>query len=472
VGRLLTGASPRDHGSETTRPRAFARGLYHGETPLRSPAIVDVIKQIWDRIRTSLWFVPGLFALAAGLLAGATAAGDRFIPDEWLREVFFIYTGHAEGARELLATIATSIIGITGVVFSMTIVSLQLASSQFGPRLLRTFMRNRGSQVALGVFTGSFLYCIAVLPTIDASAEGSIPHVAVTLAVALAFTSVGVLVYYIHHVAQSIHADSVAEAVGHELIGVIENHFPAGDDSPERGAPDFPAEGADGVAVEANGHGYLRYVETSSMLALASEHGVRVSVCARPGVFVVPGDTLARVHADGSLGDDAFAKLAKMFVLGAHRTSLQDIPFAFEQLTEMAVRALSPGINDPTTAVHCVDQIGAGLCAVASRRRPDVYLFDEDDAARIRIPRTELAELFDAALDPIARNAGVHLSVWRHLLGTLEKVHARCADLDRRDETAARGRRLRERALESLPHEHDRSALCDAAAWAREGESV
>ncbi len=188
---------------------------------------IDAIIQFWDRVRTSLSFIPSLMVIGAIALAASTPAIDAAIPESWPRAIPLLFSGGAVGARAVLTTIATSMIGVAGVVFSMTIVSLQLASSQFGPRLLRTFLRDRGNQVVLGTFLGTFVYCVVVLPMVDtAGSSVYVPHIAVTIAELQAVVSLAMLVYYINHVAQSIHADAVMHSVGRELESVVDQLFP------------------------------------------------------------------------------------------------------------------------------------------------------------------------------------------------------------------------------------------------------
>ncbi len=181
----------------------------------------------WDLIRSSFWFLPSLLASAAIALAFATVALDGAVTYQWLQTWNLAYTGGAEGASLVLGTIAGSMITIAGLVFSMTLVTLSLAASNFGPRLLQNFMRDTANQVVLGTFVATFLYCLLVLRTIRRADEGAfVPHLSVTLGVLLAMVSIGVLIYFIHHVAVSIQADEIVTRVGADLLDRVERLYP------------------------------------------------------------------------------------------------------------------------------------------------------------------------------------------------------------------------------------------------------
>jgi uncharacterized membrane protein len=411
-----------------------------------------------------------LLALA---LAAITPVIDRHVPYELIEQIPLAFSGQADGARAVLSTIATSAIGVAGVVFSMTIVTLQLASSQFGPRLLRTFLRDTGTQLALGTFLGTFIYCIVVLPTVATSEDSQfVPHVSVTVAVALAIASLAMLVYYIDHVAQSIHADAVMESVGSELCSVIDNLFPeeVGADADEAleqhgGLP--PCDG-DPSHVRSVRGGYVRFINAESLLTLASENNLFIVMRSPPGAFVMRDDLLAEVWPEPSAPMQK--KIQAAFVLGAHRTTLQDILFTFEQVSEVAVRALSPGINDPTTAVHCLDQIGAGLTRLVARKLPSKWRTDTAGTVRIEIEPVALHEILNVTVVAISRSADVHLPVWLRMLEILQTA-ARRARRPRDVETLHQcARQVALQAESQLQSSMDRQRFSEAATWTRSDE--
>ncbi len=442
----------------------------------------DTLAQVLDRIRTSLWFVPGLMTVAAALLAWAVPRMDRFINIDAIRGLPLIFTGQADGARAVLATVAGSTITIAGVVFSMTLVSLQLASSQFGPRLLRTFLRDRANQVVLGTFVATFLYSILLLPVIDEAEEHAdrfVPHLAVSLSVAMSLVSLGMLVYFIDHVAQAIQADSVIAAVTLELDHTIDRHFPESPmQAPESSraaiaAVDRPAEGRR-IQIAAEREGYLRFVNFDELIKLAEEWQLVIELEVNPGPYILIDDRLATVWGPEELSRHAQEQIERAFVIGPHRTALQDVAFVFEQLVEMGVRALSPGINDPTTAIHCIDNIGSGLARIVKRDVPSDVRCDHAGRVCIRTHPVPFAELLQRSVRPMRRNAGQNVGVWLRLIEMLASVYVRAVREEDRALLREEARGVHDQAMAQVPAEDDRAMLSAAlqALSAEQGSSV
>jgi uncharacterized membrane protein len=357
----------------------------------------------WDRIRSSLWFVPGVMVALAVALAFAGVALDEALGERPRGVPGWMYSGGAEGAGSLLATIAGSMATIAGVVFSLTLVTLSLTSSQFGSRLLRNFMRDLPTQVVLGTFVATFLYCLLVLRTVRRVDEGTfVPHLSVTLAVLLALLSMAVLIYFIHHVAVSIQADEVIERLEAELRQTIDQLFPEpfGDGAPEDAKP-VPVPGTPGAPIAAPADGYVQRVDGKALMRIACERDLVVEVLARPGAFVIEGGALARLHPAGRADDETARKLAAAFVLGEQRTPVEDLEFSVSQLVGIAARALSPDINDTATAAACIDRLGAGLCRLAARQMPSPCRYDESGRLRLVAHGATFAGVLDLALDPL-----------------------------------------------------------------------
>ncbi len=433
---------------------------------------LDVFIQLWDRVRGSLWFIPALLAIGAIILSIATPWLDRLIGADVATDAVLLFSGQPVGARAVLTTIAGGMITITGVVFSMTLVSLQLASSQFGPRLLRTFLRDRVNQTTLGIFIGVFLYCVLVLPGVDAAPDATfVPRIAVTVAIVLAVIGLGALVYFIDHVAQSIHADAVIASVGRELTDAIDTLCPESDDNrcADRDAQAWrPSTDTPRTDVAAEREGYVRFIETERIVAVARTHDVVVEAVIAPGAFVMRGQTLAAIHGRPDEDDDATEMMSivrRAFVLDAHRTVLQDLSFAFEQLMEMAVRALSPGINDPGTALRCLDRMGAGLVRLVEHPFPSPLRVDADDAVRCVLPALRLGPLVRTAFDPVARCAHPHVGVTIRLLALLEIARARTNDPDHVAALEDFAAGVVGAAKRRYEDEHDRESVTAAARW-------
>ena len=414
---------------DLTTPTGFAP--FPGGTGLAQGRDVVRLANVWDALRGSFWFLPALLTvLAAGLALGLVAL-DRHGGDPEPGPSLWLYAGGAEGARSLLSAVAGSIITVVGLAFSITIVSLQLASAQLGPRLLRNFVRDRGNQVVLGTFVATFVYCLLVLRTVrgqDGVAGGAfVPHGAITGAVVLAVVSVGLLIYFIHHASMSIQADHVIAAVARDLDAAIEHVFPErlGQEEGDGGAPAPPTEDAsEGAAVRARADGYVVAVDGEALLQAARDADVVVRLTRRPGEFVIGGEPLARVMPAGRLDAELEEAVARTSVLGAERTLIQDTLFGVEQLVEIAVRALSSGHVDPTTALRCIDRLGAVVARVSERRLPSPYRRDADGVVRVVAPPLTLEDVVTAAFTSIRLHGeGSHAVVVR-LLETFERLAA------------------------------------------------
>jgi uncharacterized membrane protein len=362
--------------------------------------------------------------------AFATVALDTLVTD-WLTLNWGLnFTGGAEGASSLLGAIAGSMITIAGVVFSMTLVALSLASSQLGPRLLRNFMRDTTTQMVLGTFVATFLYCLLVLRTIRRAEEiAFVPHLSVTFGVLLAVVSVGVLIYFIHHVSVSIQANEIVARVGTELIEGIERLFP---ENIGRGAPRIPTEPPDAGFLDtfdrearpigSAGEGYLQFVDGDDLIALAIQEDVVIRLERRPGQYVVATRPLALVWPGNKVTDQLIDRVNSAFALGNQRTSGQDIEFAVNQLVEIAIRALSPGVNDPFTAMVCVDRLGSALCRLAELDMPSPYRHDTQDQIRVITPVFTFPDVTDAAFNQIRQYGRSSTAVTIRLLETIAEV--------------------------------------------------
>jgi len=411
------------------------------------------LMEVWESLRSSYWFLPGLIALGAAALAFGMVAADGRIGHEVVERLGWIYTGGAEGARGVLSAIASSMITVAGVTFSVLVVALSQAASQFGPRVLGSFMRDTGNQFVLGTFVGTFLYCLLVLRTVRGGDDDGqfVPYLSVTLAIALAVLGVGVLIYFVHHAAASIQVTSLITALATDLDDAVERHFPdrpEGEGEPDRSAR-APETGAMGV--EAPRDGYVQAIGWERLVGLARKGSAVIRLERRPGDFVARGDTLARVFSPAGADGELIGDVCGAFVIGPRRLPAQDVEFSVNQLVGVAVRALSPGINDPFTATACVDRLGAVLARVAARPDPLRVRRDREGVVRLVEDPVEFERLADAAFSPVRRYAEGSFTAILCLLDALAGV-ARHARDERRRETvrahAARVLAMAERSLE------------------------
>ena len=412
---------------------------------------------LWETVRTSFWFIPGLMALSAIGLSIVTVAIDRrtAFGSSWMLD--FLYTGGPEGTRSILSTIAGSMITVAGVAFSITIVALTLTSSQFGPRLLRNFMKDTGNQAVLGTFIATFIYCLLVLRSMDTSGRHIfVPYISVSFAVLLALANAGVLIYFIHHISASIHADRVIEAVYNDLLEQIRELFPEeyghGGVEPRPGSED----GRPVHPVAAPRGGYLQAIDREGLLALAGEKDLLISVPHRPGEYIVAGGTLVEVHGDGRPDESLAERIADLLIVGPQRTPEQDAEFAIHQLVEVAVRALSPGINDPFTAISCVDRLGSALCYLTGRAFPSPCLLDGGDALRVIVKPATFTGVLNAAFDQIRQHGRSSAAVTIRLLETLTVIAGHARDPEQRQAVLRQAAMVERAGREALPEENDR----------------
>jgi uncharacterized membrane protein len=319
---------------------------------------------------------------------------------------------------------------IASVTFSITVVALQLASSQFGPRLLRNFMRDRGNQVAIGTFIATFTYCLLILRTVNGTeGEPFVPHISVTVGLLLALVSLGVLIYFIHHAAASIQAENVIAAVSRDLHEAIDDLYPKclGNEPPEpserAGEADVPPNfDRESSPISSTTSDYLQAIDVDHLLSLAHDRDVILSVERRPGKFFFRGGDLARVWPGERLDEELANAIRGAFYFGSLRTLTQDVEFAIDQLVEIAVRALSPGVNDPFTAIACVDRLGAALCSLAERVFPSSYRYDDEGRLRVFTDASTIPGIVDASFRQIRQAARHDAAVTVRLLETIAAV--------------------------------------------------
>jgi len=380
---------------------------------------------IIEEARTSFWFVPSVMVLSSILLAGCAIYIDAFYIDSIELKIPLIYGTDIDAIRSLLGTIAGSMITVTSIAFSITIVALTLASSQFGPRLLRNFMMDTGTQVVLGSFISNFLFCILVFCAISFQEPYTFkPGLTVIIAVLMTCLSVGVLIYFIHHVAKSIQADVVIDDVYEELQSGIENLFPSVQKKHQSGMTDdlnntdFTTR-THQANVFAKCSGYVETIDYEALLTLATESEVMIECRFGPGDFVVQDSIIAIVHSDHIVADKVFKKTVDRTVLGAYRTPVRDPEFAIHQLVEIALRALSPGINDPYTAITCIDKLNSVLCGLTQRVFPANQHYDQAGILRLFCKVLTFNDIAKAAFDQIRQVANNNVAVTIRLLESL-----------------------------------------------------
>ncbi len=340
------------------------------------------LSQQWFNIRNSLWFIPSVMAISAVILAFLLLEIDaniiyKNIPFDW-----FIYGGNREGARSVLSTIATSMVTIAGVTFSITLVALTMASAQFGPRLLRNFISDKGNQMVIGTFISTFIYSLIILLTIKGTGDDAfLPKVSVIFGFLLSIFSLGILIYFIHHVSTSIQADYVVKSSFHEFEALADEYFltekPPNDEAPLQDVLDelqttnrFKQEV---VFVET---GYIQIVDYKGLCKWSEKNMLVTVMHVHAGDFATIHQTFAHLYYINDLPRDFEKEVMKYIVIDYQRTPNQDIQFSIKQIVEVGVRALSPGINDPHTAITCIHWIGAALAIIAKKHLKPAIIRD------------------------------------------------------------------------------------------------
>lgn len=420
----------------------------------------------WEKLRATYWVLPTVMLVAAIALSLTTVVLDRLIQIQTMPLFDWLNVGGAEGTRTLLSTIAGSMITIAGVAFSVIIVAFTLASSQFGPRILSNFMRDRGNQFVLGTFIATFIYCLLVLRTIENEADSRfIPHLSVFTALLLTIASLGVLIYFIHHAAISIQANHIIAEIGRELDDAIMRLFPEKTwrltlEQDLRSEEDVPPDFEEKVRpISANQSGYLQAVDYDGLVDMAVEKGIILRLEHRPGDFITQGSKLVLAYPSENVDDESIDQINDAIILGPQRQRLQDVEFAVNQLVEIAVRALSPGINDPFTAVSCIDQLEASLVRLAERSIPSGYLYDDGDQLRLLTNAVTFVGLTETAFNQIRQYGRSSTAVSIRLLESIATIVTKTEDDLYRAALLRQAVIIRESSQTAFPAKYDRQTI-------------
>lgn len=384
------------------------------------------VKHWWNDVRSSLWFVPAIFVVASMGLAVGLIELDGVFKDDLLRHYPRLFGAGAEGSRGMLTAIAGSMMTAVSVSFSITLAALAQASSQYTPRILRNFMRSRTTQVTLGILAGIFAYCLIVLRTVRGSDELQfVPSLAVLFGFALALIGVGALIYFIHHAAVSIQASYILATVSEETIAAIDRLFPEelGDnqDEDEPREDDNPLEPLDWQPVLASQTGYVQSVNSEALLKYACHHDAIIKLECHIGGFTIAETTLAQVSLNRPVDDQFTQTLNEVVTINRFRTVTQDANFGVRQIVDIALKALSPGINDTTTAVSCLNYLTAILVRVAPRRIPSPNRYAQG-RLRVIAAGPTFERLLMHAFTQIRNSAEGNLAILLRLLRCLETV--------------------------------------------------
>ncbi|SDX06250.1 DUF2254 domain-containing protein [Nitrosomonas communis] len=421
-------------------------------------------QQLWIYLRSSFWFLPALIVAASIVLAAGAINVESAIESETLARWPRLFGSGAEGARQMLSTIANSMMAVVGVTFSMTLVTLTLASSQYTSRVLGSFIRNRTTQAVLGIFAGIFTYCLLVLRTIRDNGEDTfVPGIAVFMGVFLALAGIGVLILFIHHIATSIQASNIICSVAEDTIAAIKIVFP--ERTPHNNSKEDEAllrrlliEAEDWEEVLAGKSGYIQSIDYEALKKLAHEKGTIIKIEHGIGDFVVKGAPLASLPRQNLLEEKTFHKVCSFYGIDSHRTIEQDPDFGIRQIVDMAVKALSPGVNDTTTVITCIDYLTSILCFLVQRNSPLRIHYEKGEPRLIRMNPT-FETLLDTSFEEIRRNASGNPRVIISMLDALKLIGATSPLDSHKRALGEQVKKVAELAEGSIESTHDLAAI-------------
>ena len=418
----------------------------------------QLLRQATYNLRGGFLVRPLTIALALGC-AGAMLA--------WVEETFptfsdvvprAIFPSHADPqvAQFILGGIAASIMTVVSIVFAILLMTLTLASMQFSPRIIVSFAKDRVTQWTLGIFLGTFCYCMAALPAAHQLPQPFAPVATVMGAMLLALACVAWLLFFIHHISQAISVSHIVDRIASETEVLIDEMMPGPHQPNATPDPQLLEPTTWETAIASPNSGYIRFIDTGRLVALAKSYRVKARVMRRVGHFVPAGTTLMMVYKGGRLSPDQSEELLDTVDLGPSRTLEQDVEFGVLQIVDIALKAISPAVNDPTTGVSCVDQLSRILIRFAARETPAPLLYDPPGIIRASIEWIDFDGLLTSAFEQIRLYSQADLAVSLRLLRALIDIAGTAADPAYRAKLHALGTRIVAGCAEQLTAEEVR----------------
>ncbi len=416
-----------------------------------------------ESLRTNLWLVPSLEVLLAVVIFAGTYALDHAAHAGDFRLPSWVIQPGADGARQILTTMAAAVITVVGVVFSITIVALTLASTQFGPRMLRNFIRDRGTQHTLGAFVATFVYAVLALVAIGNGAHDPfVPNISITVALLALVLDMGVLIYFINHITSSIQLPQVIASIARDLSTAIAAEGWRGESHPAAPLNSLSLAEIERQMAESSGvvrtarSGYLQFVHYDTLVRIASRSNAVIRLRYRPGQFLVQGHPMATVWPPEAT-DTVTRSLERAHLTGPYRTLAQDLSFAVDQLVEIAIRALSAAVNDTFTALTCIDWLGESLCKIAAEWSPTQIHRDESGQIRLISAAVGYQRIVERAYEKIRQASRGMPAVMIRQLDALEKVMEYTTTSAQRDVLVEQAKRIQTSNIESVPEAADRA---------------
>lgn len=427
------------------------------------------LRQYWQQLQESLWFVPGLLVLASFGLAYGLVGFDAHTSWHGEKQFPLLFASGADGARGMLSAIAGSMLTVAALAFSLTLATISQVSSQYSPRVLRNFMRDRVNQVVMGYFVGVFSYCLIVLGTIRGTDEVKfVPSTAVLAGLLLALGGVAALIFFIHHIAESLQTGTIVQHIFHETNKAIDELFPdqfgepIDDPGKAKAALDYADEQTGWRPVKARKTGYLQQINTDGLLSWATRHRVVLRIEKEMGAFIGEGSVLFSVRSGMERPEPEEADwpndLMEYVSIGRHRNVEQDVAFGIQQLVDITLKALSPGINDTTTAIMAIDYLGAVGERLARREFP-ARLRSDGKHLRVLVRSTDFEDYIRLAFDLPRINAKGNHAVFRRLLRALALVDAATCSDDRKPILRQQAELLRTYANQTLATDYEKKSI-------------
>lgn len=418
------------------------------------------LKYIWQKLNSTFWFIPITLVFTSVILAFLLIYIDYELQVKPYGILKYIYAGSADSARTILSTIAGAMIGVAGTVFSITLVALTLASSQFGSRLLRNFMYDSVNQTVLGSFVATFIYCLLVLNSVRGGEEFVfIPVISVFVAIVFGILNIIFLIVFIHHIATTIQSDKIVAEISTGLFEQLDELMEDGEDANSlRHNPDMEFIRTNykfEYEVKSLENGYIQYIDYPDLLELSNEKLNIVKVNYRAGQFIIEGSSLFTVLSNEEKNEDLVNDLNDMVSIGEIRTPLQDAEFAIHQIVEVAVRALSSGINDPYTAITCIDNLSAIMAKLTITPFPHKYRYDEKGNLRLIVDILTFDGMMNAAYNQIRQNASSSPAVLIRMMEAVNNIHKFAFNDTQRGVIKKHAEMIHRSALENFKEKND-----------------
>ncbi len=433
------------------------------------------IRNFWFALRSSLWFVPGLMIAGSIILALLLIDAQSLVDREMLLKYPRLFGLGADGSRGMLTAIASSMLTVAALAFSLTLAALAQASAQYSPRILRNFMRDRINQFVLGYFVSVFAYCLIVLRTIRGADELTfVPSLAVMGGLVLAIGGIVVLIYFIHHIATSLQVSHIIGGIVDETREAVETLFPK-----EMGKPAEKPEKTEAQIIKtyknwckipAQASGYIQYVDTDQLTEWARENGFIVKMERGIGQFVGKRSALVSLTDDArnfeeKITDETETEINNLFSINRYRTIEQDIGFGIRQIVDIALKALSPGINDTTTAVTCIDFLGVIVGEIAGKQLPEPVRI-KDGKIRVLVKADDFRQYVETAFDQIRINGKANQAIFERLIEALNFVGGNAINEERRQVVREQIELIKEFAEQSLQTKYEKQKVQEAIAEA------